>query len=61
MSVLAIGITHEHEGFSAATISGTSDRKAISVVLQQQFGMEFDEFIVVKNDEVVDNWREGGE
>ena len=59
MSVLAIGISHEHEGFSASRLVGETNRNAISVLLQQEFGMEFDEILVVQNDNVVDHWREG--
>lgn len=66
--VLSIGITHDNEGFSASSVSVASsnyltraDRVAVANSLKGEFGVEFDEFIVVSGDEVIDHWREGGE
>ena len=61
MSVLAIGITHESEGFAASIVSDAADRKSISAELLREFDMVFDEVLIVNGDEVIDHWREGGE
>lgn len=58
-AVLAIGYSYDNEGFSASSICVAADRVAIADSLQGEFGVEFDEFIVVSGDEVIDCWRKG--
>lgn len=60
-SILAIGISYEHEGFSGSRNIAETDRETVSKILKHEFGVEFDEILVVKNDDVIDHWRREGE
>lgn len=59
--MLAIGISYENEGFSATKVTDLTDAEKISALLQEEFGMCFDEIIVVTDAELVDYWREADE
>ena len=60
--MLAIGIRYEHDGFCSSRVTNLTDRKEISAFLRKEFGVEFDEILLVQDDQVIDHWRlEGGE
>lgn len=55
--MLAIGISFYYEGFFGSRSTDDATREAVEKLLRAEFGVEFDEFLVVSNDEVADYWK----
>lgn len=60
---LAIGISCEHEGFAASRECESNDPQSVAVYLQQEFGISFDQILLVANDTdcptVIRHWSIG--
>jgi hypothetical protein len=57
MSFLAIGVSCEHEGFCASNVSEMNDPQIVADSLAKDFGLYFEQILLVQNDSVVHHWN----
>lgn len=60
---LAIGINFEHEGFAGSRSIESEDPQIVSNYLEKEFGVLFDQILLVKNDDdcprIIEHWNIG--
>lgn len=55
--MLAVGISYEHEGFCGSRLTDQTNPKDVSDFLESEFGLKFDDILIIKNDEVIHSWH----
>jgi len=54
---LAIGMSFEHEGFAGSRDVESEDPQIVSDYLEKEFGILFDQILLVKNDDITETIR----